>query len=203
MAGYNELQVGRYSRLAGKFFSMKGPGILNTLVPELQLAINLFYGPENRYLEGWDRFIGGTAVAAAAGFVSGIRFRNPAGSNVVMMFEKLAASIGTAGQLNFTIAAQASDLASVSAIGTRLDARGRSNTALSISSQNTTASIAGANVFPVVIPAATTYDYIWYENQELPVLPGDAITLIVNSVNVLLTVAAIWRERQLEESERA
>jgi hypothetical protein len=44
--------------------------------------------------------------------------------------------------------------------------------------------------------------HIFTDIQEIPLLPGDAIQVRTNGVNVTLQTSLWWRERFLEESER-
>src|SRR5712691_6286187 len=88
MAGYNELQVGRYNRLAQKIFSIKGGAALESLMPELGLTMSVFNGAENRYLESWDRFgLAASIGAQGVGLNSILQITNPTGSNVVAIIE--------------------------------------------------------------------------------------------------------------------
>ncbi len=90
MARFNEILVGRYNRMVQKLLSMKGTATLVTFSDEAMAVLPLFYGAENRYLEGWDRF--GVAVGTAAGAAGNRtvwRLRNPTNSNVVTVVEKI------------------------------------------------------------------------------------------------------------------
>lgn len=203
MARYNEILVGRFNRLAQKLFSMKGPANLVTLSDEMMSVFPFMNGVENRYLESFDRFGSTVAIAGAAGFVSGARFRNPAGSNVVAIIEKLSVAVGTASQINFSYGTLSTDLGTPMSTAF-LDSRGRTSTAMILSETNTTATIPGGTVWFSVNPLALTqYDMVLTENQEIAVLPGQMVQMVTNNPNTLLNVALSWRERYLEDSERA
>jgi hypothetical protein len=202
MARFNEILVGRYNRFIQKLLSMKGPATMPQIAGEMQPVFPFFNGVENRYLEAWDRFGSGTALAASVGNVGGVRLRNPSASNVIAVIEKMAIQAGAGIIMNVNEGIVAADLANVAAIG-RLDARGRTSTALSVTNQNSTAAIAGTSIFSIQIGAAQPYDVITFEDQEIPLLPGDAVTIVANTVNVAISVGLFWRERALEESERA
>jgi hypothetical protein len=203
MARLNEILVGRFNRGLQKIFGIKGDAPVATLAPEIMPVHLLTTGVESRYLEGWNRFAAVGVLAASAGNVGGIRFRNDITSNAVAVFEKLAFSIGVTGQVNMLLGVQNSNLAGTTLGSNRLDSRGNQNSVIIQSMQNNAAAIAGANIFAVTIQGNTTYDLIAYENQEITVLPGDALTIVANTPNVLLEVSAFWRERFLEESERS
>jgi hypothetical protein len=71
------------------------------------------------------------------------------------------------------------------------------------SSQNTTAAIASAvnQFYNVSLPVTAPYEMVATDDQEITLLPGDALTIVTNNTNILFGVAALWRERALEESE--
>lgn len=203
MAGYNELQVGRYSRLSGKLFSMKGPGILNALIPELALTIACFYGAENRYLESWERFATTLPVTGGAGQNAAARIRNPTGSNVVAVVEKLTASSSAADQPTWYLSAQTGDLTTLTTITSlRLDPRGRILPTLAISTTTNYTPPANSARFRASYAANQSYDFVIDENQEITILPGDALDLASPTNATLLIPSFLWRERFLEESER-
>ena len=200
MAGYNEIQVGRYNRMLQKLLSMKGPASMNELSSTLQLALSVFHGVENRYLEGWDRFgnsINTTAVAANFGAV---RFRNPSGSNVIAVFEKIQVFGVLTDQPFLEIGATALDLATASA-GVSLDPRGRNASTLIVSFSGTSVALTN-KIGQTAFVANGSYDFIVDEDQEIAVLPGQALQLHSNIANQVLNQGSFWRERFLEDSER-
>lgn len=209
MALFNEIQVGRYNRLLQKLFSMKGGAPAPQVASEIVPVLPFFSGAENRHLEQWSRFAVMTSVAAAAANTSGVRIRNPATSNVVAVLEKVrlvmfvqqnpVASHGTA----------TADLAVVTPVTGRLDPRANPGSSMAVSNQNTAPALpalAGSfNLDQVVMPAATggSIDLVTGSDQQYPLLPGDAYQFDANALNVALTVVLQWRERFLEDSERA
>jgi len=199
MARFNEILAGRYNRFLQKLFQLKGGPPAAQLASEVMPVFPFFAGVENRFLETWDRFMAGTSVAPSAGNLSGARLRNPATSNSLAVVEKMVVLQGTTSQMSVGQQAVATDLASVMP-STRLDARGRQNTGLVVSFQNTTAAIPTGNGLVLNPPANTEYDVITFEDQEMTLLPGDAIT-VTTVANVLLVIGLMWRERALEESE--
>src|SRR5258707_13299714 len=125
MARFNEILVGRYNRFLQKLFSMKGGPPSAQLATEITPNLNLFNGIENRYLESWFRYGAAPGLAAVVGANPGFRFRNPAGSNVIAMVEKLSlpllANVIRQGELR----AVAVDLGGASRCAqARIDARG-------------------------------------------------------------------------------
>src|SRR6516225_4576312 len=88
MAIFNELQAGRFNRGLQKLTGIKGRASVRQLGTEILPVFSMPLGNEFRYLEGWNRFGLGFLVAGVAANLSGLRFRNPAGSNVIAVIEK-------------------------------------------------------------------------------------------------------------------
>lgn len=206
MAIYNEILVPRYARALQKLFGTKGGVPTKQLAGEIMAVFPLFNGVENRYLDGWDRFAQGATQAGVALNQSVLRMRNPVGSNFIAVFEKIQAAETVADQPFLTITQTSLDLATPLGLTTaKLDPRGRLSSGLSFSRQATGASPASdATIAQAVFPATGgSYDFILFEDQEIPLLPGMAIQVQGNQVNVALSSNWMWRERGLEESERA
>ncbi len=201
MAIFNEILVGRYNRALQKLFAIKGSPPLRQLGGELLPVISIFRGVEDRYLESWDRFGIVMQAAGGVGQFSAVRIRNPAGSNVIAVFEKILLTGNAVQQYQAVLGVQGSDLTPVGSSGIRLDARGRQSPQL-ILSNSTNFVAAGTNLFILSGQSSVNYDYIWDENQEIALLPGDALTISTNVVNVNIVCNFMWRERFLEESER-
>lgn len=205
MASYLELNVGRYNRLLQKLFGIKTP-IRPTAVPEVGQFVPLFHGAENRYLEGWERFAHAIAFSAAGvGNVNQFRLRNPAASNVIAVIEKIAvSSAATAISSRMGLTQTAGDLAGVLFLAApRLDPRGRPTSALIISNAQAVSNLPGNLKWIGSAPISTTVDAILFEDQELPLLPGDAIHVEDITVNIASNIGFVWRERFLEDSERS
>jgi hypothetical protein len=205
MAVYNEVMVGRYVRFLQKFLGIKGrqPAPL-TFSGELSAMWPLFHGVENRYLESWDRYAFAFALAAGgAGNFNQFRIRNPAASNAITVFERIAFCSSVADSPLLTHGAAAADLTSaVTITNARWDSRGRPTSAMiasdnSVTPQTNLASTAYAANTAANVPI----EFIWYENQEIPLLPGDAIQITSNVGNQGNQAMFWWRERALEEGE--
>lgn len=205
MARYNEILTGRFNRMAQKLLSMKGPASLVTLSDELFAIFPLFNGTENRYLESWDRFFFQMTVAAGGvGNRSAVRMRNPTGSNVVGVMEKItfyntaAADVPALNQTNV-----GTDLTSVlSATRSSFDRRGRTNPTVIPSSSGNAGALTGPTIWQNNVPINTGVDVIITDIQEFPLLPGDDITMFSINTNTSISMDWWWRERALEESER-
>jgi hypothetical protein len=207
MAKFNEILVGRYNRFLAKLFGMKtGGAVIPQLASEVQPVFPFFNGAENRYLEGWDRFVGGGTIGAVALNQSAYRLRNPTGSNVMAVVEKWAAVTSLGQILIFSGGTATADLAVVGT-GSGLDPRGRKNSTCKITSQNNAAAAPGlTGAFTIDAPivlASSPWNFVRFENQEIPLLPGSALQLVDNTVNADLNFSVMWRERALEDSEQA
>lgn len=208
MAIYNEILVGRYPRMLQKLFSMKGAAPTKQLAGEVTVTLNLFSGVENRFLESWDRFGQALNIPAAATFQSGVRVRNPAGSNIIVVFERITYSETANDQPFVTFGADSTDLTTVVGIAnTTLDRRtARPSPTVIMSRQNTTAVVPAlastTTLENIFIGANVPREMIAFEDQELLLSPGMAMQISANAVNQALVTTWIWRERFLEESER-
>jgi hypothetical protein len=97
---------------------------------------------------------------------------------------------------------QTLDLATlVAPVNNRFDARGRQQPTLIISRTTLGAAIA-PNQWQGTVAINTEINIIITDIQEVTLLPGDAMSMGANTVNVPLTANLWWRERALEESER-
>ena len=207
MARFNEILAGRFNRGLQKLTAIKGAAPVSQLASEIIPVIPLFHGVENRYLDGWQTFGTSPNLAASAANEGGFRFRNPIGSNVVAVFERIEIQETTADHIALRWGQPTVDLASVVAlVGNRFDFRGQQASTLIFSSQNTAPTVpVMANQFSFsgpFIAANTPYNYILTIDQELPLLPGDGLQIESLTVNQAIQVAVKWRERFLEDSER-
>lgn len=206
MAVYNEILAGRFNRALQKITSIKGSPPVRTLGSEILPVFPLFWGVENRYLEGWDRF--GAAInqpAGGAGTFSQVRLRNPVGSNVIAVFEKLTwCDLNAAvDQPTLNVAAQTADLATgIALTANRFDPRGRPQPTLIASRGTPVVGNPGTQWFGGVSAGSGIYDFVTYENQEVTLLPGDALSVGNNNPNNVINFNFWWRERFLEDSER-
>jgi hypothetical protein len=205
MARFNEILVGRYNRFLQKLMGMKGGPPSPQLASEITAALTLFNGVENRYLEQWDRFGINQLQAAVAAQTSRIQYRNPVGSNVIAVFEKLIVGSNVAAdQPTVNQGAATTDLATDATTSVQvLDPRGRTASTLRVSRQAAAGGGVGLAYLQLFFAANVQVDVIFFEDQEIPLLPGQALQIASNNVNTALIVGAIWRERFLEDSERA
>jgi hypothetical protein len=205
MAVYNEILSGRFNRALQKATSIKGPPPVRTLGSEILPVFPLFWGADMRYLESWDRF--GAFISQAAGGAGNfaqIRLRNPLGSNVIAVFEKISWFNGDAAadSVALTVGVSAGDLVTgVALTANRWDPRGRPQPTL-VASRGTPNVAPTANQGGFIVPAGTQYEIITTDIQEIPLLPGDQINIGTTTNNQTGNCTFWWRERFLEDSER-
>jgi hypothetical protein len=205
---YNEILVGRLNRFLQKYLSMKGDAPSVQLAADWQPTIQFDAGVELRYLQGWNRYAIAVTVNGVAANTSGFRFRNPSTSNVIAVIERIVANntlVAATDFWNMQHGPSAADLATiVSSAVARLDPRGSPQPACVSSVQNTTPALPALSsvILNLSIPAATGFELIANQNQEVPVLPGEAYQFQPNTVNTQFAFSIWWRERFLEESER-
>lgn len=205
MAVYNEILVGRFNRFLQKNFQMKGGPPSASLATEITPVFPLEdFGVENRFSAGWERFGAGFIVGAVIGNNTGFLIQNPAPSNVLAVLEMLGlTAISVTDQFLVSAGGIQTQLAQV-ANAVRLDGRGRSN--------SSAVTVSGGTA--VTFPGNITFDRsggnvgvqnerILTVNQEIPLLPGTSVGIQTNELNVTVQLSVRWRERFLEESERA
>ncbi len=209
MARMNEILTGRHNRFLQKHFSMKGEPPAPQLSSEI-MPVHLFHsGAENRFLESWMRYGAFMNIATVVANVGALRIRNPS-ENVVAVIEKLILSDTVANNFQLSIGQTKVDLLSGTNVGTRLDGRQQtqsaSNSVLILSfASNAPPLPAGMTQFnKVLVQANIDREYILDVNQELTLLPGDAYDFREQNTPgaEVLQACLLWRERQIEESER-
>jgi hypothetical protein len=206
MARYNEINVGRYNRFLQKLLGMKGGPPAPQLSSDISTSINLFNGVENRYLEAWQRYSVTLNAPAVAANGSAVQIRNPASSNMVAVIEMLLFNFIQPATLHLSNGPTNVDLPSqVGPANSRLDPRGSQTPVCSLTFQNSVAALAGDLLNVMLVTSgltATPQNFIFTEDQELPLLPGDAYRVAATAVNVQVIITLMWRERFLEEGER-
>jgi len=209
MAKFNEILAGRYNRFLQKLFGMKGGPPSAQLATEIGTTVSLFTGVENRWLEQWNRFACVSAQPATAAVASQIRIRNPKGSKVIAVIEKMtfSSSVTDNGAI-LTQITGAVDFAG--APGNRcLDNRATTGAlttlgpVLRVSNQQAVLAATGGIITQWNSLVSTPQkELIVHEDQELTLLPDDAITFFGTTLNCQVVVVIWWRERAMEESEQ-
>lgn len=169
----------------------------------VRVVLPYFTGVEDRYLEGWDRFAFAVTVAAqGAGNFAGVRFRNPAASGVVAVFEQI--KFVSTGSLKDTYAVQyirppAADLTLIGLTGNQIDSRGR--TAATLIASSGTAPGAGATFFFGSVAADGVDNVFQFDTMQAILLPNEMLQVKSGTINQAMVAAFVWRERSLEASE--
>lgn len=216
MAIYNEILSGRFNRALQKIFAIKGKPPVRQLGGEVMPVHALLSGTEANYLEGWTKFAFNLRQRNG-GNVTGIRVRNPTGTNVIAVIEQMIITSGAFGDVQsgdsihvrFGSANTPSDLTpSFPGAGQRLDFRSFSGNA---GGSSLVWSRQAVGIVPIVglqeigfvaAPTWLTFNYLVTRHQDITLLPGDAIQIDNDAFAVTLSLSLIWRERLLEESER-
>lgn len=201
MAIYNEILAARYARMLQKLFSMKGPVPAKQLAGEIQPVFPFFAGAELRILEGWNLFGFTVTAGPVAAQNSACRFRNPSNSGVIAVVTRISFQPGAADTVNLDLGAQTADLATVTVPGP-WDPRSTFVGSTIITSQSTNVAAFGTNIWKGNILAQDT-PIMQYEGQEIPILPGQALQGRTTTVNNAVVMNVWWRERVLEDSEKA
>jgi hypothetical protein len=211
MAVYNEILVGRYNRWFQKVTGIKGGAPVKQLGSEILPVLPILHGIEERYLYSWFRFRAATTSGPIAAVTSGLRIRNPAGSNVIACIESsrlhaIPADAAYVATLNRgQIGVDLDTTAGLAGGSQREDPRGQAASTC-ILSINTVALVTLNNATQImsqVVAPSGVDDSVRTQNQEILLFPGDSLQWAnITAQNAALRVSLCWRERFLEESER-
>jgi hypothetical protein len=213
MAIYNEILVGRINRGLQKLFGIKGTPPVRQLAGEIQPSYPLGSGEEDRWLQGWNTFWAAAAgIVGAAGNSPFFRMTNDVGSNVIAVIEKLVVGTLTADKIDVTFANQQplvsghvpnlTVLPSFAMDG-RILTSGGSGQGNIICSTSTLTNNAGQLVMKRQTPAAQDLDLILFDDQEIIMVPQSLLSIFAEAAAQTMFVSVQWRERYLEDSERA
>jgi hypothetical protein len=203
MALYNEILVGRFNRSLQKLLGIKGEPPSPQLAGEVAATHTFFSGAENRFLESWNRFQFIATGAAVAAQNSAVRFRNPSGSNVIAVIEKIIAMDITGADTLFLVTGIGDSDLTGPVGGFIVDNRGQQSAFRSTCLVSTGNNQAGGNTFGFGAHlSGSPFEFIVTDIQELSVPPNQQIDIRTNAVNVQLRASIWWRERFLEEGER-
>ena len=199
---FNEILVGRLNRYVQKLLMIKNTA-LRSLSPDLICTMQIQNGVEDRYLQGWQRFMFTTTQAAVAAANSAVELRSAPNSGILLVVEKATVLPAATSLVQMVVQKNSSDLAGgVLALSqNRIDSR--SNPSPSAIASTGTAAIGsiGASVFRMLSSSTAPFELILTLDQEVTILPGDAFFLIDETVNQQCSFSIMWRERVLESSE--
>lgn len=196
----SNISIQRLNRWLEKQFNIKGGPTLLDVDGAIRAVIVIASGVETRAHEGWNRYATSASQAAVAAQLSALRFRNPPGSNVIAVFEKITVIASTAADFPRVVLQAGSTDFATPIVSQRADPRGQLLPTL-IATSGTNATQQGGNFMQGQYVAGGSYDFIQTINQEIVCAPGDSVTLWAETVNLQLIGGFLWRERALETSE--
>ncbi len=205
MARFNEILVGRYNRFLQKLLEMKGGPPAPQLSTEIQPSFDIEQIPvELRVLMSFDRYWFNTFVAAVAANDASIQIRNPAGSNVVAVFEALSFGTTVQAPVVWSIGnGSVADLTNVFAANRQDNRTGSTRTPLVFSSQNTPTpgtDLATPNG-QFLLTIGMNPVIVAHQNQELVLAPNNAWRFRLTTVNIVFYFYSLMRCRALETAE--
>lgn len=192
----------RLSQWIEKRFNAKGGNVITDIDQIARAIVPWQVGVEERYLQSWNRYAVVVNQAAVAANNSRARIRNPVGSNVIIVIEKIDYFNFTgADSALVTWGAVTTDLTSlVTVTFTRMDPRGNPQPTAIVSQA---AQAAGGQAFLQGGASGTNVNFSFIQNpdQQITVLPGQAVDVQASTVNTSMVISFMWRERALELSE--
>jgi hypothetical protein len=193
---------GRFNRALQKFLSIKGGALITEVSGEIMPIFQLFFGTENRYLEGWDRYADRFLITPVAAKFGAVRIRNATGSGALIVVEKIIVENVLAHEYLLQGGPVTTDLTTVLVLANQaLDLRSKPQPSAILSTDNLAAVPSSTLFMGGSVQANGQSDLILTHNQELPILPGGFLEIINTTANVTLACSFWWRERGLEDSE--
>lgn len=198
-----DVWLGRLNRAIEKLYNIKGGPTLVDVNPSIVANVSANQPPaEERYLQGWDKYALRFFVPATAAQFAQTQLRNPANSGVMIVIEKCTVEYTVAGEFLFFEVTSTTDLTNIATMTfQRWDRRSRA-APTAIASFNTAAALPANTAYHGIFGLSqTSSELIQTENQECPVLPGDAFACVFSIANTIAIISMWWRERPLESSE--
>lgn len=196
-----QIQIARYNNLLGRLLSMAGlEATAADLSPEISPVIVMESDrPEWLFLSGQRRigFVSSQNAGAAAPVV---RLRNPVGSGVLAVIEKIGGMVEAAlMRVNLQIGGDIGDLTTVSP-GFQLDSRygfAQGGSAL-ICSAEALGAVSVGNGIEIAFPSAN----VPYKFLQTPLIlaPGSHVDISLSAIGAFQAIVQ-WRERELQKYE--
>lgn len=203
-----DVWLARYSRWLEKLVGAKGGPVVVDVNPSLTAVISTQSTVDELYLQAVYRFANFIGVAAAAALQAGVQLRNPVGSGVVAVIELIGIGPAVATTSTFHVSQNVStaggaDFATQVKRGFRLDPRGNQQSTCILSGGSELAAADLLNITFLSSGNNTVSSGIINATQGLwvPLLPGDTIRVVDQTLNEAFSVEMAWRERALESSE--
>jgi len=201
----SKIEIGRYSEQLRRMFGMAGVEMVAAdLSPEISPVIVLEQPDvELLFLKSVRQIFSGDQIAAAAGFPSVWRLRNPAASGVIAVVHVIEMTANIISNLAIRISTATTDFAVP--VDTAIpDPRWN---ALGVAGRRSTAIITSRNDGGV--PSGDTMgearriaNTVWRFDSRFPLLPGVALDFGSETDQVNLRMYAEWTERAFPNLER-
>jgi len=200
----SKIESGRWSEQLRRMFGMKGQELVSAeLSPEVSPTIQL-EGPdaEWNFLKGVRDCAAGDTLAAAVGFQSKWRVRNPADSGVIGILEEIEL-VSSTGALAYRVTGNAQTVnfptVVLSAVTDgRWGAIGDARPALIVSASNTQATGPAGEIF---VETRRAVDVEFRYSRPLVLIPGACVDFGTPSFNLALFMWVRWRERAVAALE--
>lgn len=191
----------RLSQWIEKKFNAKGGNVITDFEQAARAVLPLPIGVEERYLQGWNRFAIVVNIGPVAAQFSDTQIRNPANSNVIVVVEQITCNSSVGDNPFVAWGSSVTDFTTVVSLAfTRMDPRGNPQPTAIVSKQ-TSVGIVGVPQLQRNVQSTGSVDFINNVDQQIPVLPGQALDVNAQTANTNLIVSYMWRERALELSE--
>jgi hypothetical protein len=202
MAGFNEIQHARINRFFQLFSGIKGRVPAASLGTEIQPQVALFSGAEDRSLQSWARYGASKDLAAVAANTLGWQIRNPNGSGVIAVVEQvpISATTSVGFHIDLSHGPGTTDLVSGSMLQTRIDGRNVNNNGSLLTTFSNVSVVETTPVYSLNVLNGSVFPIV-KDDDEIPLLPGDSVLVVTQTVNIGGFVSFIWRERTLEVAE--
>lgn len=199
----SKIEVGQFSSLLRRYLGMTGVSdVVDELAPEVSATFPLeVERPEWEYLKGAKLMgFGGTQPLNAA-LQSGFRLRNPPTTGVVAVFSTFIVSVSAPTRVFIGY-----DTVAIADLATVLQSTPR-DSRFPLSANPDSAIIpSSANVNPggfnfIDISMNDVQQRPYTVNVPFVLTPGNTLTCWTNSINVTLSLTAIWLEKKLPDLE--
>lgn len=207
MAVFNEILAGRFNRYLQKLTGIKAgppvPALASEIIPTIDVQR---VRTEDLIMFGIDEFMQSFSTGPVAAANSGVQIRNPSQSGVVATVVLIYWTVTVQDfTFPFTRLQKGTPLTDLPTQNTAipLDTRSGRKSSSCILSVGTAVNPFANDLLDVPINANGNFLLGFAQNQEIVLNPGAALLIVTTAVNTLLDVTYRWRERALEDSEKA
>lgn len=194
----SKIEIGRFSEQLRRMFGMAGEErVASHLSPELSATVEVqSESPDLDFLKGVRNCSVGITLAAAAGFTTFFRLRNPADSGVVTVIDKIVLQPLNGAEMAIARGLETTDLltgtVASSVIDPRWQASGATGSTMLLSVSNGIATgVVGDNLLRVNLDIRQIHEY----TKGIVLTPGSSCDWGSQTVNVLMFTYVTWFER--------